>query len=144
MNWICKFCTFSSANQRSIIRHYKLKHGHYNRSCPLPCIYNDCVCSFKTQVALKNHLLKHESVVHQSQPAVVAHGSQSNVVTHRLKCELCDFSEPCTLKQYFVHLGSHLKSKETINFIPLSSVSSSLVCIPRLLATKVDITVILD
>ncbi|KAF3842313.1 hypothetical protein F7725_024264, partial [Dissostichus mawsoni] len=61
MKWKCKFCTFSSANQRSIIRHYKLKHGHYGRYCPLPCIYSDCVCSFKTQVALKNHLLKHET-----------------------------------------------------------------------------------
>lgn len=114
MNWTCKFCSFSSGNQRSIIRHYKIKHGHYSRSCPLPCIYNDCLCSFKTQVALKNHLLKHKtSVVHQSQ-ATVTHESQSSVVTHRLRCELCIFSEPCTIKQYFAHLGTHLKSKETI------------------------------
>lgn len=73
------------------------------------------MCSFKTQVALKNHLLKHQSVVNQSQPGVLGHESQSNVVTHRLQCELCHFSEPCTLKQYFAHLGAHLKSKETVN-----------------------------
>ncbi|XP_026116308.1 uncharacterized protein LOC113094884 [Carassius auratus] len=114
MNWTCKFCSFSSANQRSIIRHYKIKHGHYSRSCPLPCIYSDCLCSFKTQVALKNHLLKHKtSGVHQS-PATVTHESQSSVVTYRLRCELCVFSEPCTIKQYFVHLGTHLKSKESV------------------------------
>lgn len=53
-------------------------------------------------------------MVHQSQPNG-AHESQSSVVTHRLQCELCDFSEPCTIKQYFAHLGAHLKSKETVN-----------------------------
>ncbi|KAF3844350.1 hypothetical protein F7725_007513, partial [Dissostichus mawsoni] len=30
----------------------------------------DCVCSFKTQVALKNHLLKHETVTLRPQDAV--------------------------------------------------------------------------
>lgn len=111
MKWTCKFCTFFSANQRSIIRHYKLKHGHYSRSCPLPCIYKDCVCSFNTQVALKNHLLKHETVTGRPQDAV-AHGS--SIVTYRLHCEQCEFSEPCTVKDYFVHLWVHLKNKETL------------------------------
>lgn len=35
-------------------------------------------------------------------------------MTYRLHCELCDFSEPCTLKEYFVHFGVHLKNKETV------------------------------
>lgn len=109
MKW--KFCRFSTANQRSIIRHYKLKHGHYSRSCPLPCIYSDCVCSFKTQVALKNHLLKHETVTGRPQDAM-AHGI--SIVTYRLHCEQCEFSESYTLKDYFVHLRVHLKNKEIL------------------------------
>lgn len=107
MKWICKFCAFSSTNQRIIIRHYGLKHGHFSRYSPLPCIYSDCVCSFKKHLDLKNLLLK--------QHGQLANGIVSEALTFRVKCDLCDFSEPCRLRQYFIHLRGHLKNKEVVN-----------------------------
>lgn len=73
----------------------------------MPCTYTDCVCSFKTQVALKNHLLKHEAVTGRAQNPFVPKGS---IVTYQLKCEVWKYSELCTLKDYFVHLRGHIKS----------------------------------
>lgn len=62
MLWSCKFCTFASGNQRILIRHYKVKHGQYGRSCQIPCIYLECPCSFRTHVALKCHLVSQHSL----------------------------------------------------------------------------------
>ncbi|XP_041666873.1 nuclear factor 7, brain-like isoform X2 [Cheilinus undulatus] len=41
--WSCKCCSFSSPNKHTLIVHYKLKHCHQARNCPLPCVYADCV-----------------------------------------------------------------------------------------------------
>lgn len=104
MQWTCKFCRFSTGNQRTLIRHYKLKHGHYGPSCPLPCIHIDCPCTFKTQVALKRHLVAQHERQLDSAP-----------VNAQLLCELCDFCEPFDVTKYFVHFGKHVKSTETVN-----------------------------
>lgn len=103
MLWSCKFCTFTSGNQRILIRHYKVKHGQYGRSCRIPCIYSECPCSFRTHVALKHHLVSH----HKSH-------SDPRPVNTQLVCELCNFCEPFNLTKYLIHLGKHTKNKETV------------------------------
>lgn len=101
MKWTCKYCIFDSTKRKIIIQHYKLKHGHHGRTCPLPCIYQDCVCSFRTQATLIRHLHTH-------------HAKSVDHVNSRVKCNLCSFSEACNLKQYFSHLGIHLKNNENV------------------------------
>lgn len=98
MKWNCKYCRFESSNQL-ILRHYKLKHEHYARIFPLPCIHQDCPCTFKTEIALKKHLTQHRRNVHET-------------VTACIKCDLCHFSEPCNVKQYFSRLRSHFNNKD--------------------------------
>lgn len=101
MKWTCKLCSYSSSNQRTITRHYTLKHRHFSRFCPLPCLYKDCVCTFKKQIDLKRHLLRQ-------------HGPSQNSsapLTVQILCDLCSFSEPCNLRQYLAHLCCHLKNK---------------------------------
>lgn len=105
MKWTCKYCTsilFHTTKKEVIIQHYKLKHGHHGRTCPLPCIYQECVCSFRTRAALKRHLLGH-------------HEKSVDNVNTRVKCNHCSFSEACNLKLYFSHLGIHLKNNETVH-----------------------------
>lgn len=67
----------------------------------MPCIYQDCVCSFRTQATLIRHLHTH-------------HAKSVDHVNSRVKCNLCSFSEACNLKQYFSHLGIHLKNNENV------------------------------
>ncbi|KAJ7992503.1 hypothetical protein DPEC_G00279350 [Dallia pectoralis] len=101
MKWNCKYCRFDTSNQQILIRHYKLKHGHYARSCPLPCIHQDCPCNFKTEIALKRHLTQHRKSFHDT-------------VNACLKCDHCNFLEPCNVKQYFSHLRIHFDNNETV------------------------------
>lgn len=102
MRWSCKSCNFSSPSQRTLILHYKLKHCNQARNCPLPCVYADCVCSFRTESSLKKHLSRDHS------QACTKH------VTSKLNCELCSFSEPCSDAQYFAHLKTHIQNKEIV------------------------------
>lgn len=102
MRWSCKCCNFSSPNQRTLIVHYKLKHCHQARNCPLPCVYADCVCSFRTESSLKKHLTRDHSQ------------ARSKQVTARLNCELCNFSDTCSDTQYFAHLKIHIHNQETV------------------------------
>lgn len=53
---------------------------------------------------MKNHLFRQHSSSQDS----------SKPLTVQVLCELCSFSEPCNLRQYFTHLRYHLKSKETV------------------------------
>lgn len=86
-----------------MIRHYKLKHCHHTSNYPLPCIYEDCVCSFRTEFALRKHLARdHKQSVRLSAAAFT------------LKCDLCAFSETCGITQYFTHLKTHLKNRESV------------------------------
>lgn len=103
MKWSCKFCYFTTTNQRIVIRHYKLKHCHHASNCPLPCIYEDCVCSFRTEFALRKHLARdHKQSVRLCAEAFT------------LNCDLCAFSETCGITQFFTHLKTHLQNSESV------------------------------
>lgn len=105
MRWCCKICRFSSPNQRTLITHYKLKLCHQASHCPLPCIYKDCVCTFRSELSLKKHLTcDHSQCVQASSKFLKA--------TSNVSCDLCNFSEACSVSQYFAHLKTHIKKSQ--------------------------------
>ncbi|KAL6458608.1 hypothetical protein MHYP_G00320800, partial [Metynnis hypsauchen] len=101
MRWKCKLCTYVTNNRRKILGHYRSSHCHYGGRVPVPCIYSDCVCSFKSHKALGMHVKQHGF-------------SSGENVNFRVRCLLCAFNQPATLKQYFCHLNTHLRNKETV------------------------------
>lgn len=110
MEWKCKFCLFSCEKRAQLLKHYRLKHGGYTRTTPIPCLHTDCLCSFKSFNSLRVHLTKSHS--HQ-----VVYGSQTSpcddtpLIFH---CLLCSFEEPCTESIFLSHLRHHLKSHEMV------------------------------
>ncbi len=84
MRWCCKIYRCSSPNQRALITHYKLKHCHQASHCPLPCLYKDCVCTFRSELSLKKHLTcDHSQCVQASSKLLKA--------TSNVNCDLCNF-----------------------------------------------------
>lgn len=100
MKWKCKFCVFSSNDQRIIIKHYKERHGHHRRSSGFVCIYEDCFNTFQTQTKLNKHLKDH--------------AIEGLKIVTKLCCDLCTFSEPSNINKYFAHLKTHLKNRESV------------------------------
>ncbi|XP_013889855.1 uncharacterized protein LOC106537035 [Austrofundulus limnaeus] len=96
MKWICKFCSFVSYNERTIVTHYK--DNHRGRQ-GLSCIYSNCLTVLKSHVDFAKHIKEHK----RSHPVA------------KLRCELCNFSSPTNIKQYFLHLKRHLRTRETVN-----------------------------
>lgn len=100
MGWICKICDFVGSFN-DLLQHYKLRHSH---SKYLPCLHAVCPCSFKNVNALKSHLSR-KHLANKTTPEVLS-----------FTCELCSscFS---TEKDYFQHLGVHLKKNETVQCV---------------------------
>ncbi|XP_035863592.1 uncharacterized protein LOC116045721 [Sander lucioperca] len=96
----CGFCGFLSSSQEALLRHHRLRH---RRGSHWPCIYSDCVCTFKTPGALKSHLTRSHCRTVRRQ------------VTSSFFCELCEFKETCTERTFFTHLGHHLKNQHTVH-----------------------------
>ncbi|XP_031177005.1 uncharacterized protein LOC116065609 [Sander lucioperca] len=105
MQWTCKQCNFSTDKRGQLLKHYRLKHGGFTRQQPIPCLHNDCLCTFKSFNALKVHL----SVWHCQSD--IGQTSKPTVVFH---CQLCESTEPCTEEEFFTHLRSHLKLKQKV------------------------------
>ncbi len=98
MKWSCKFSNFATYNEKTIVSHYKDTHGHGVRG--LSCIYPNCLTVLKSHVDFAKHIKEHKK--------------GSNPVA-KLCCELCTFSAPANIKQYFLHLKRHLRTRETVN-----------------------------
>ena len=98
MKWSCKFCSFATYNEKTIVNHYKDSHGRGRRG--FSCIYPNCLTVFQTHVDFAQHLKEHKK--------------GSNPVA-KIRCELCAFSAPTNIKQYFLHLKRHLRNRETVN-----------------------------
>lgn len=96
----CKYCGFSS-DQDDLVRHQEL---HHRRPHHWPCVHSSCPCVFKTRGALKSHLSRYHH------KGALFH-DQSNFT---FKCECCDFQEICSERDFFKHLGNHLKIQETV------------------------------
>lgn len=102
MRWVCKICKFESEKRGALLKHYRLKHGHDGRSQSVPCLHTDCPCSFKTFNALRTHLSRqHAQMATQTGPLLFS-------------CLLWSSGYFDSEKQYFEHLGSHLRKFEFV------------------------------
>ncbi|XP_041863678.1 uncharacterized protein LOC121653945 [Melanotaenia boesemani] len=96
----CRRCGFISSSQEGLLRHHQLRH---KKETLWPCVFSDCVCTFKTPGALKSHLTRSHC------------RSEKREETATFFCELCEFREICTQRTFFTHLGHHLKNQETVH-----------------------------
>lgn len=94
MQWTCKYCTFCAEKRGYLFKHYRLKH---TQTSTLPCLYKDCLYTFKSFNALKVHL----SMWHAQKD-----GGKGRKIT--FLCQLCDFVAPCNEVDFFTHLRRHL------------------------------------
>lgn len=102
MKWRCKICSFKADKRLVLLKHYRLKHGHGGHNQSIPCLHTDCPCSFKTFNALRAHLSReHTELIPQR-------GLLS------FTCVLCHYSVFNSERQYFQHLGSHLRKFEEV------------------------------
>jgi len=98
----CRYCKFSNSDPEVLVKHYRLRHGQGHKGTNWPCLYSDCVCSFRTQSALKSHLSR-------------CHTCRTiRQVILTFKCDLCEFENVCSETIYFRHLNGHLKRHETV------------------------------
>ncbi|KAL2095439.1 hypothetical protein ACEWY4_010158 [Coilia grayii] len=99
--WKCKECNISVATRFELLKHIRLEHNHRQRYA---CIHTDCPCSFKTWNALHIHLSRfhHKDNFQES--------SELSTFT----CHLCACCDLHTERDYFVHIGTHLRSNETV------------------------------
>lgn len=102
--WRCKQCTEAVSTRYLLLKHYKLKHGHFGRGHSYPCTYSDCPCSFKTWSALKTHLSRYHVNV----------SSEASTEVLTFTCVLCPGSVLSSSRDYFSHINNHLKNYETV------------------------------
>lgn len=105
MNWHCKTCDFVAQRRSELLKHYRLKHGHWGRNQSVPCLHSDCPCSFKTWSSLRTHLTRYHVQ------------SAASVPLRTFTCLVCRSRGFQTERQYFEHLGSHLKRFETVSCV---------------------------
>ncbi|KAL3986654.1 KRAB domain-containing zinc finger protein [Sarotherodon galilaeus] len=115
MQWTCKYCTFCAEKRGYLFKHYRLKHGIHTQTSPLPCLFKDCLYTFKSFNALKVHL----SVWHAQKD-----GGKGRKITFH--CQLCDFVEPCNEVDFFTHLRRHLKLKQKVTILKLQPFKSNI------------------
>lgn len=107
MAWDCKLCTASFQSITHLLTHIRLQHSHYSKVSPLPCLHEDCACSFYSFNALKTHLSRYhigDSITQEAQnpePLVCI-------------CPICLFKQPFSDTTLFRHLRVHLKSHEVV------------------------------
>lgn len=101
-NYIGEYCPFSCDKRAQLFKHYRLKHGSCARTEPFPCLYQKCLCTYKSLNALNVHL----SRFHTKCP-----GQQQSVgLPAKFCCLSCGFAETCSETEYFSHLHTaHLK-----------------------------------
>ncbi|XP_034430208.1 uncharacterized protein LOC117754952 [Hippoglossus hippoglossus] len=99
--WNCKLCSKSISSRYDLLKHLRLQHRQRQR---YPCPHTNCPCTFKTWNAMHIHL----SRVHPKQ------NSQELLELSTFRCTLCTCRSLSTEKDYFIHIGTHLKSNETV------------------------------
>lgn len=92
----CQFCSFVCSSQEVLLRHHQLRH---RRGFHLPCVYSDCVCSFRTRGALKSHLSRSHNRAKKRQEIST------------FFCDFCEFKENCSQHTFISHILRHLKKK---------------------------------
>ena len=90
MHWTCRFCAFVSLKRGQLLKHYRLKHGGFTRTSPIPCLHQQCICTFKSFNALKVHLSRFHSQMTSEKDDV-----------QTFSCQVCEFNEPCSENDFF-------------------------------------------
>lgn len=98
INWICKISKFEMARKKYFLKHYRLRHGHGGEY--LPCLYWEWCCSFKTWDSLWTHLSRSYST----------HATVTHTELLSFKCPCCSLNTISTEREYFKHIGHHLKN----------------------------------
>lgn len=96
----CQFCSFVCSSQEVLLRHHQLRH---RRGFHLPCVYSDCVCSFRTRGALKSHLSRSHNRAKKRQEIST------------FFCDFCEFKENCSQHTFISHILRHLKKNQTVS-----------------------------
>lgn len=102
----CHYYKFSHLQQDILLKHYRLHHWQAGKGS-FPCIHPDCVCMFTTTGALKTHLWRAHPKIDRPTQTGTDHAS--------FRCELCEFSDICSLTQFLKHLGRHLQNHERVH-----------------------------
>lgn len=107
MSWSCKVCHYILSSKANLLKHYRLQHDTFQRNHSLPCPHSDCPCSFKLWGALRTHLSRYHAVEPSLKPGEVL----------SFTCHLCGSHSHSTEKEYFEHIGCHLKNHETVQCV---------------------------
>ena len=102
MGWQCKICKAWSATKGNLLKHYRLQHATYGRGQSQPCLHGSCPCTFKTRSALCTHLSRYHAA-ESLEPGISS-------AFKCLDCDACFYTE----RDYFQHIGNHLKSHKTV------------------------------
>ncbi|XP_042266285.1 uncharacterized protein LOC121896443 isoform X4 [Thunnus maccoyii] len=107
MAWRCKLCATLFDRKAQLLEHYRLHHSNVSSVNQLPCLYDNCVCTFHSVNALKIHLTRlHTQTLVQSD-------NQEGYVS--FVCAVCKFKEPFNDKTLLSHLRMHLKQHEMVD-----------------------------
>ena len=98
MKWACEICRFETPRKTDLLKHYRLRHGHGGES--LPCLYWECCC------------LKHGAACEPTCHSIRDTVTLSTVLS--FKCSCCPLNTISTAREYFEHIGHHLKKQETM------------------------------
>lgn len=107
MTWHCKLCSSFFITRTYLFKHRRLQHSHFSKITPLPCLHDDCMCTFQTLSALSTHLSRCHTQKQNSSA-----GENQELVT--FKCPLCTFEQPFSESIILSHIRSHLKKHETV------------------------------
>lgn len=102
--WRCKECSESLSGRYELLKHFRLQQRHRQR---YPCPHTNGTCTFKTWNALHIHLNR----AHPKQ------NSQTQLELSIFSYHLCTSSDLPTERDYFVHIGTHFKSHETVPYM---------------------------
>lgn len=105
MNWPCKRCSEVLPTRGDILKHYRQHHGTFGHNHSLP--YLECPCSFKTWSNLHTHLSRCHVESHTQRPETIL----------SFTCLVCRTQGFPTEREYFAHVGNHLKSSETVTCV---------------------------
>lgn len=98
----CKECKFTHPNVQTLLKHYRLRHAGGHQGRIWPCLYADCVCTFRTPGNLKCHLSRYHTK------------KQTIQATTTFRCEHCTFQDICSASAVSSHLGGHLRNGELV------------------------------
>ncbi|KAK0143414.1 hypothetical protein N1851_018451 [Merluccius polli] len=106
MTWHCMLCSAHFSTRTHLFKHCRLQHSHFSRVSPLPCLHDDCMCTFQTLSAQGTHLSRYQTPKYSSSA-----GQSQRPVT--FKCPSCTFQQLFS-ESVLSHIRTHLKKHETV------------------------------